>query len=47
MENIEKDKLFSYTFYNEQSQLVVVLNEEYIKKIYNADVVLLNETEHK
>lgn len=45
--NINKKDLFNYTFHDESGDLCVVLNVEYIKKLFNADVVLLDETEHR
>lgn len=44
---IEKSNLFQYTFYDEGHKLNVVLDEDYIKEIFEADIVLLKETEHK
>ena len=49
---MENDKinivdLFQYTFHDDSGDLCVVLNVEYIKKLFNADVVLLDETEHR
>lgn len=44
---IEKSNLFQYTFYDEGHKLNVVLNEDYIKEIFEADIVLLDETEHR
>lgn len=46
-EKINKKDLFQYTFYDNNHSLNVVLNVEYIKKLFNADIVLLEETEHK
>lgn len=44
---IDKEKLFQYTFYDNNRELNVVLDVEYLKKIFNADNILLNEKEHK
>ena len=46
-EKIDKSKLFDYTFYDDDKRLCVVLNQEYIKQIFNADIVLLEEFGHK
>lgn len=46
-EKIDKSKLFNYTFYDEDKKLCVVLNQEFIKQIFNADIVLLDEIGHK
>lgn len=47
MENIDKSNLFNYTFYDDSHNLCVVLNTEYIKQLFEADIVLLEEREHK
>lgn len=44
---IDKKDIFQYSFYDDEHKLNVVLNEEYIKEIFDADIVLLKETEHK
>ena len=44
---IDKNNLFQYTFYDESHKLNVVLDEDYIKEVFEADIVLLKETEHK
>ena len=46
-EKINKKDIFNYTFYNEDNKLCVVLNQEYLKKLFNADIVLLEEIGHK
>ena len=46
-EKIDKSKLFNYTFYDDDKRLCVVLNQEYIKQIFNAVIVLLEEFGHK
>ena len=46
-EKINKEDLFHYTFYDSNHSLNVVLNVDYIKKLFNADNVLLEETEHR
>ena len=46
-DKINKKDLFQYTFYDANHKLNVVLNVDYIKKLFNADIVLLEETEHK
>lgn len=38
-----KDKIFQYGFCDEQGNYVVVLNEEKLKEIFKADIVLLRE----
>lgn len=45
-ENIEKqvkDYILNYGFYNENYQYVVVLDKEKLKKIFDADIILLEE----
>ena len=46
--NINEDELKSilldYSFYNEDGQLTVVLNKSYLKHLFKADVILLEET---
>lgn len=46
-EKVNKVDLFQYTFFDNSGKLNVVLNVEYIKKLFDADIVLLEETEHK
>jgi hypothetical protein len=46
-ETVNKLDLFQYTFYDESGNLVVVLDQEFIKKLFNADVILLEETYKK
>ena len=46
-EKVNKVDLFQYTFCDNNGKLNVVLNVEYIKKLFDADIVLLEETEHK
>lgn len=49
MENVKVNKLdlFNYTFYDDNQRLCVVLNKEYLKELFNADIIMLEETEHK
>ena len=46
-ETIKKSDLLNYSFYDENHKLVTVVNEDLLKKIFKADIILLNETEHK
>lgn len=46
-DKIEKKDLFHYTFHDDSGNLCVVLNVENIKKMFNADIVLLEENEHR
>ena len=46
-EKIDKSKLFNYTFYDDDKRLCVVLNTEFLKQLFEADVILLEEKEHK
>ena len=46
-EMIKKSDLLEYTFCDDQQKLNVVLNVEYLKKLFNADIILLEETEHR
>lgn len=47
MEEINKEDIFNYTFYDESHKLCVVLNTDYLKKLFDADIILLEEIEHK
>lgn len=42
-ELIKKSEIFKYTYYDDTGKLVVVLNEDYIKQLFKADVVTFNE----
>lgn len=46
-EKINKSDIFQYTFYDDNHKLNVVLNVDYIKKLFSADNVLLEDNEHK
>lgn len=46
-EKINKKDIFNYTFYDDNKKLCVVLNQEYLKQLFEADIILLEETEHK
>lgn len=46
-EKINKSDIFQYTFYDDSHKLNVVLNVDYIKKLFGADIVLLEDNEHK
>lgn len=43
-ENELKSILLDYSFYNEDGQLTVILNKSYLKHLFEADVILLEET---
>lgn len=43
MKEEDLKKLVNYSFYDEQNQYCVVLNEQYLKKLFKADIILLNE----
>ena len=44
---INKNDLFKYSFYDEAHDYVFVLNQEYLKELLGADIILLEEIEHK
>lgn len=46
-ERINKDDILDYSFYDDQHKLNVVINKEYLKKLFNADIILLDEKTHK
>lgn len=46
-ETIKKSDLLNYSFYDESHKLVAVVNEDLLKKIFEADIIMLNENEHK
>lgn len=46
-ETIKKSDLLNYSFYDEDHKLVTVVNEDLLKKIFKADIIMLNENEHK
>lgn len=46
MENIKKEDIRQYSFYDETKQLCVVLNKDFLKKIFQADNILLEEKGH-
>lgn len=43
-EKINKSELFKYSFYEENGKYIVVLNKDNIKKMFNADDVIWEET---
>lgn len=43
----DKSNLLNYSFYDESGELVVVLNNEYIKELFGANKILLDEKEHR
>lgn len=45
-EMIKKSDLLEYTFYDENHKLIVVVNEDLLKKMFGADIIMLNENEH-
>lgn len=47
MDKIDKNKIFNYTFYDDSHKKCVVLNTEFLKQLFEADVILLEEKEHK
>ena len=42
-EMIKKSDLFNYSFYDEEHNLVTVVNEELLKKIFKTDIIILHE----
>lgn len=46
-EKINKKDIFNYTFYDDDKRLCVVLNQDYLKQLFEADIIMLEETEHK
>lgn len=46
-EIIKKSDLLEYSFYDDNHNLVTVVNEDLLKKVFNADIILLHEYEHK
>lgn len=43
-EKISKRDLFKYSFYQDNGKLAVVLDEEYLKELFNADELLFKES---
>ena len=46
-EVIKKADLMQYGFYDDSHNYTIVLNQAYLKELFNADVILLEEYEHK
>lgn len=46
-DSVIKQKLLEYSFYDEQHKLNVLINKNYIKELFGADIILLEETQHK
>lgn len=46
-ERIIFNKIMSYGFMDDNKNYTVVLNEEKLKEIFNADVILLKEEGHR
>lgn len=42
-----KKLLLQYSFYDDQHKLNIVLNKNYLKELFEADIILLDETQHK
>lgn len=42
-----KELLLQYSFYDDQHKLNIVLNENYLKQLFKADIILLDEKQHK
>lgn len=40
---MNKKDIMKYGFYNESKQFIVVLNEDKLKEIFKADIILLKE----
>lgn len=48
MENqVNKNNIFKYSFYDENQKLVVVLDEEYLKELFKADYLVFKEDYEK
>lgn len=45
-ETIKKSDLLDYSFYDESHNLITVVNEAFLKKLFNADIILLHEDEN-
>lgn len=46
-DNIKKEDIMSYSFYNENHEYVVCLNVPKLEEIFQADSIILHESEHK
>ena len=46
-EIIKKSDLLDYSFFDDNHNLNVVVNEGLLKKLFEADIILLHEDEHK
>ena len=47
MENFLKSNILDYSFYDEQHNLIAVLNKQNLKQLLQVDEILLEEREHK
>ena len=46
-EKVDKRNIFRYTFCEEDGEVVTVLNEQYLKQLFNSDRLIFEETEHR
>lgn len=44
---LDKMKVLEYSYYDESHQLVAVLNRAYLQEVFGADIIVLEEKEHK
>lgn len=47
IENFLRNKVLDYSFYDEQHNLIAVLNKHNLKELLKVDEILLEEREHK
>lgn len=47
IEKFIREKLLDYSFYDEQHNLIAVLNKQNLKELLQVDVIMLEEREHK
>jgi hypothetical protein len=47
IENFLRNKVLDYSFYDEQHNLIAVLNKQNLKELLKVDEILLEEREHK
>lgn len=46
-EKLNKRDIFKYGYYDDSGKYIIVLNEEYLKKYFEADIITLKDSDYK
>lgn len=46
-EKLNIKELLNYSYYDDSGKLVAVIKEDILKKVFDADIIIFNETEHR